>query len=532
MAPLPSLRRRLRALLSVTDKSGLVDIATVMHSYNYELVASGGTARHLREHRFPVVEVSALTSFPEILGGRVKTLHPVIHGGILAATEQDLGAVAGLGVVPIDVVCVNLYRFAEAARGGGPEAAVVEEIDIGGPALLRAAAKNFARVTVLSSPEDYEEFLWELRRSDGTPDLAFRRRMAAAAFARVAAYDREIAAWLAARAASQPEPDGGAREDGAEAAGGDGSVALRYGENPHQEARLEVAALRPGEDPLAGCGLRVWSGKELSYNNLVDLVAALKLAADLGPGGCAVIKHTNPCGAAVAAPPRAALELALRCDPDAAFGGVFAFGEIVDVPAAELLAERFVEVVAAPAYAAESLAILRRKKNVRVLTWDRARFLAATRGPARLFGRLALRQDEDEGFPELESWRVVAGAEPDAGARADLALAWKVAKHVKSNAVVIARGAATLGIGAGQMSRVDSARLAVGKARGRGFDLRGSVAASDGFFPFPDGVELLADAGVAAVVAPGGSIRDEAVADAARAKGIALILTDRRHFRH
>lgn len=517
MAATPELTRPRRALLSCTDKSGLADIATVMHSYGYEFVASGGTARMLADHGIRVTPVSALTGYPEIFGGRVKTLHPAIHGGILAPREEDFAEVAALGVSPLDVVCVNLYRFAEAVRAGGDEAAIVEQIDIGGPALLRAAAKNFARVTVLSSPEDYEEFMFELRKHDGAPSLEFRRRMAAAAFARVADYDQAIAAWFGGDAAPM-------------------TLELRYGENPHQGARVELPPAAPGtpaaSHPLASCGLRQWGGKDLSYNNLVDLVAALKLVGDFDEDCCAVIKHTNPCGFGIAPTPRAALERALAVDPDAAFGGVFAFAGEVDPPAAELLASRFFEIVAAPAYTGEALAMLRRKKNVRVLTVDRARFAAATRGQSRGFGGLVLRQDEDEGFPELTSWSVAAGADPAPQARGALTAAWRVCKHVKSNAVVIGDAGGLLGVGAGQMSRVDAARLAVRKAQERGFEMQGAVAASDGFFPFPDGLELLADAGVKAVIAPGGSIRDDEVSAAARARGVTLILVQRRHFRH
>ncbi|MHB8080104.1 MAG: bifunctional phosphoribosylaminoimidazolecarboxamide formyltransferase/IMP cyclohydrolase [Candidatus Krumholzibacteriia bacterium] len=515
MEPVPGLKRPRRALLSVTDKSGLADIATVMQSFDYDFVASGGTAAYLASHGIPHRAVSELTGYPEIFGGRVKTLHPAIHGGILGAREADFAAVAATGIAPIDVVCVNLYRFAEAAGSGGLAADVVEQIDVGGPALLRAAAKNFARVTVLSSPADYEEFLWELRRHDGDTSHEFRRRMAAAAFARTAAYDADIAGWFAG--AAPPEPAG---------------IPLRYGENPHQAARLCV----PGTGDLAGalgaCGLRLWGGRELSYNNLVDLVAALKLAADFPEGACAIIKHTNPCGLAVGATPAAALERALACDPDAAFGGVYAFSMPLDEAAAELLAARFAEVVAAPACPAGALATLQRRRNLRILTWEPAPFLAATRGAVRAFGQLRLEQDEDEGFPELDTATPTAGDPPSPSVRAALALAWRAAKHVKSNAVVLADAAGLRGVGAGQMSRVDAVRLALHKARERGFDPRGAVAASDGFFPFPDSIELLADAGVTAVIAPGGSLRDAEVAAAAAARGLTLIQAARRHFRH
>ncbi len=515
MATVPELNRRRRALLSVTDKTGLADIATVMQSYDYELVASGGTAAFLREHGFPVTAVSEVTGYPEIFGGRVKTLHPAIHGGILGPAEADFAAVRDLGIAPFDVVCVNLYRFEEALRGATAEGALVEEIDVGGPALLRAAAKNFGRVTVLSSPADYEEFLWELRRHDGDASESFRRRMAAAAFARTAGYDQAIAQWFA-----------GAEKEAT------GAVALRYGENPHQGARLLVGGARDLTEALTACGLRLWGGKELSYNNLVDLVAALKLVADFDECACAVIKHTNPCGFGLGPSPGAALERALACDPDAAFGGVFAFTSPIDPPAAELLAGRFLEIVAAPAYGAAALATLRSKKNVRVLTWERDAFATATRDTSRAFGRLVLQQDEDEGFPELAELRTAAGSEPDARQRVALNLAWRVAKHVKSNAIVLADETGLLGVGAGQMSRVDAVRLALSKAAARGFDVRGAVAGSDGFFPFPDGIELLADAGVAAVIAPGGSVRDATVAAAAAARGLTLCLASRRHFRH
>ncbi len=516
MAPVPGLKRPRRALLSVTDKSGLADIATVMQSFDYDFVASGGTAAFLASHGIPHRSVSELTGFPEIFGGRVKTLHPAIHGGILGPREADFAAVAATGIAPIDVVCVNLYRFAEAARADGPEAGVVEQIDVGGPAMLRAAAKNFARVTVLSAPADYEEFLWELRRHDGDTSLEFRRRMAAAAFARTAAYDADIAAWFVGPAAAA-EPV---------------AIPLRYGENPHQGARLSVPGARDLAGALAGCGLRLWGGKELSYNNLVDLVAALKLAADFPEGACAIIKHTNPCGLAVGDTPAAALERALACDPDAAFGGVYAFSAPVDAEAAALLAARFAEVVAAPEFPAGALETLRRRKNLRILTWERAPFLAATRGSTRAFGRLSLDQDEDDGFPELATAAPAAGTAPAEGLRAALSLAWRAVKHVKSNAVVLADATGLRGVGAGQMSRVDAVRLALHKARERGFDPRGAVAASDGFFPFPDGIELLADAGVTAVIAPGGSLRDAEVAATAGARGLTLIQAARRHFRH
>ncbi len=500
-----------RALLSVSDKSQLVDVAVLLESYDYELIASGGTARFLRDHGFDCREVSDLTGFPEIFGGRVKTLHPVIHGGILAPTHEDFAApeAVELALAPIDVVMVNLYPFEQTLARGVTEAEMVEQIDIGGPAMLRAAAKNFQRVTLLSSPDQYEEFLHECRQHDGVPSRGFRRRCAAAGFARMAAYNQSIATWFA----------GGTGDEIARAS-------LRYGENPHQGATLEIN----GGD-LASVGLAQLGGKELSYNNLVDLIAAVKLVQDVDRSACAIIKHTNPCGVGLG-DPREALERALLCDPVSAFGGIFAFNAEVDLATAEQLAGRFLEVVVAPSYGSEARQRLGRKKKLRVLTCDMDAFARSTHGRARTWGRVTLRQDEDEGFPELDPWTVAGGEAPSDAVAADLRFAWTVCKHGKSNAIVLARDGATLGCGFGQMSRVDSVKLAIAKAGEQGLDLSGCVAASDGFFPFPDGIEALAAAGVQAVIAPGGSIRDDEVAAAADRLGVALVLTGRRHFNH
>ena len=508
MAGVPVRRRR--ALLSVTDKTGLAEFARGLVRHGFELVASGGTATALRAEGLEVTDVDAITGYPEIFGGRVKTLHPAVHGGILGPDEAAFAEVAGLGITPIDLVVVNLYRFGAARAQGGAEADLVAKIDVGGPTMLRAAAKNFARVTVVPEPAHYAEVLAELDAGGGATTLALRRRLAAAVFRLTERYDDAIADWL--------EGVTGRVDCG---------VHLRYGENPHQGARMFL----PGGGTLADAGLVVHGGKELSYNNLVDLVAGLKLAADFSEPCCAILKHTNPCGFAVGAP-AVALERALRCDPVSAFGGVFAFNAEIDEVAAGILAERFLEIIAAPSFAPGALERLTRKKNVRVLTADFPRFLAATRGRSRAWGGLMLRQDEDEGFPELADWRLAAGTEPDAATRAGLALGWKVAKHGKSNAIVIVDGTSTLGCGFGQMSRVDSVELAIGKARAQGLDLAGALAASDGFFPFPDGVEKLAAAGIRAVVAPAGSIRDDEVAARAGELGVTLLLAGRRHFNH
>ncbi|PID79727.1 bifunctional phosphoribosylaminoimidazolecarboxamide formyltransferase/IMP cyclohydrolase PurH [bacterium DOLZORAL124_64_63] len=493
------------ALLSVTNKSGLESVARALLSHDYGLLASGGTARFLAERGLAVTEVSARTDFPEVFGGRVKTLHPIIQGGILAPDRDSFAEVQGLGIEPIDVVIVNLYQFQEAIGEGADEAQAIEKIDIGGPTLLRAAAKNHQRVTVVSDPAHYPELIRELAQGNGVPGAAFRRRMAAATFRLVTDYDQAISTWFAGENA--------------------GAATLRYGENPHQEAILDL----PGG--LAGVGVVQHGGKDLSYNNIVDLVAAVKLVGDFPTPCCGILKHTNPCGFGLGAG-RKGLERALLCDPVSAFGGVFAFNTELDLETAEILAKRFLEIIVAPGYTAEALARLTRKQNVRVLTVDQPRFLAATRGRSRGWGKLVLRQDEDEGFPELEHWKLVAGEKPDPETRRALEMVWKVCKHGKSNAIVLGNLNATLGLGFGQMSRVDSTRLAVLKAETQNLDLRGCLAASDGFFPFPDGVEKLAEAGARAIIAPGGSIRDEEVAARARELGVTLILTDRRHFNH
>ncbi len=506
MASLPVDGSR-RALLSVTDKTRLDEIGRALHEAGYQLIASGGTARFLAEHDIPVTPVEELTGYPEVFGGRVKTLHPVIHGGILGPTAESFGEVAELGIAPIDVVVVNLYRFEDALARGADEAETVEQIDIGGPTLLRSAAKNYQRVTVVCDPVYYDEFLAELSAGDGGTGLDFRRRMAAAVFRRTEQYNEAIATWL-------------------EKLTGTGGIQLRYGENPHQGASLHL----PGPD-LSSIGLVQHGGKELSYNNIVDLVAAVKLVGDFDEPCCGVLKHTNPCGFGLGEG-LTGLERALKCDPVSAFGGVFAFNREVDEAAAGVLAKRFLEIIVAPGYSEAALARLTRKKNVRVLTVDSDIFLAATRGKTRTWGGLKLVQDEDEGFPELADWKLAAGPEPDAETRTALEMVWKVCKHGKSNAIVLGDLTATLGLGFGQMSRVDSTELAVLKAGNQGLDLKGCVAASDGFFPFPDGVEKLAAAGARAIIAPGGSIRDEEVAARAEELGVTFILTGRRHFNH
>jgi len=501
-----------RALLSVTDKIGLDRLAHSLDQHGYQLLASGGTAARLREWGHEVVDVADVTGQAEILGGRVKTIHPAIAAAILAPTPADL---EGTGFDPIDVVVVNLYDFAGAIRAGADESGLVESIDIGGPTLLRAAAKNFERVSVLSSPAQYDDFVAALDRpGEGIP-RELRRRWAGEVFVHTSRYDAAIAGGLFEE---HPTPAPAARR-----------TPLRYGENPHQGAWWSVT----GEgDGLAALGLTQHGGKELSYNNLLDAVSALKLAGDLPEDACAILKHTNPCGVGRGGTGAAAVARALECDPVSAFGGIVAFRRPVDTATAEDLRTRFLEVVLAPHFEPGARGILAQKKNLRWLSVDFDRFAGRTRGNVRQWGDLQLAQEEDEGFPELERWQLAAGPTPDEATTAACELAWRVSKHVKSNAIVLADATGTLGIGAGQMSRVDSSALAVRKAADQGLDLAGCAAASDGFFPFADGLERLAESGVRAVVQPGGSIRDEEVVAAADRLGVTLFLTGVRHFRH
>ncbi len=495
-----------RALFSVYDKTGLVELASGLSGQGFELIASGGTARRLREAGLPVTDVAEVTGSPEVLGGRVKTLHPAIHAGILARrTSADAAELARLGWAPIDVVVCNLYPFAQTvAREGATEADIIEQIDIGGVALLRAAAKNLAHVTVVPDPAFYDEVLGVVIRGDDLP--ALNRRMAREAFKVTARYDQAIESWLSAAkpltlSYEQVQP-------------------LRYGENPHQAATL----YRGRERPL---GFEQLSGKPLSYNNLVDMDAARAMVADFDAPTVAIVKHTNPCGLASAATLTQAFDAALASDPVSAFGSVIAVNRTLELATVEAIGALFVEVIVAPAFAPEALARLRRKKK-------RCRVIAA---PVQVDVAPRLRQiqggllvqDADVGPLDEAGWQVVTERAPTAQERAALAFGWRVAKHVKSNAIVFAKGEATVGVGAGQMSRVDAVRLAASRAGGRA---AGAVMASDAFFPFPDGVERAAAAGVTAVIQPGGSIRDDEVIAAADRLGLAMLTTGRRHFKH
>ncbi len=518
--PEPQVPSR-RAVLSVSRKEGLEPFARGLVERGFEIVASGGPARFLEARGIPARSVAEVTGHPEILGGRVKTLHPRIHGGILArrSRPEDLASLREHGIVPVDLVAVNFYPFAETLAAGAGDDEVRENIDIGGPCLVRAAAKNWPEVAVLVDPEDYPVALAALDEEDPDAGRERRRRLAAKAFRATAAYESEIAAALATE--RFPERISLHFERVAE---------LRYGENPHQAAALYRD---PGPVPAGIPAAKQRNGKALSYNNLLDSCAAVRLAADLSRGeaggvAAVVVKHSNPAGAAVAASPARAYRAARATDPVSAFGGIVALTGEVDLETANELASTFLEVVVAPAFAPDALARLRRKKNLRLLELEGlADFAPAGRFFARVAGGVLL-QDWDREDDEANH-RVATRREPTAEERVGLRFAWAVVKHVKSNAIVVARGTSLLGVGAGQMSRVDSCRLAVEKA---GNSLAGAVAASDAFFPFPDGLEALAAAGVGAVIQPGGSVRDPEVIEAADARGLAMVLTGARHFRH
>ena len=519
-----------RALLSVSDKTGLVEFGTALRELGVELVSTGGTAAALRDAGLDVLDVADLTGFPEMMDGRVKTLHPGVHGGLLALRD-DPGHVEAMelhGIRPIDLLVVNLYPFEATVAGGADWDEAVENIDIGGPAMLRAAAKNHAHVAVVTDAEDYAPVLDALRDSGGT-GLELRKRLAMDAFARTAAYDAAVSGWLAGRLGQ-----GSPRRV---AVAGTLRQGLRYGENPHQGA----AFYADGSDRPGVATARQVQGKELSYNNINDTDAAFELIsewADAGPA-CAIVKHANPCGVALGETPAEAYRAAFDCDRTSAFGGIVALNRPLDEATAKAVSAVFTEVVIAPGADEAALAVFARKPNLRLLLTDR---MADATAPGRRITQVAggfLWQDRDAGIVTPDQLQTVTRAEPTEDQVADMLFAWRVAKHVKSNAIVYAKGGATVGIGAGQMSRVDSTRIAARKARDMMealgiYDLptEGSVVASDAFFPFADGLQALAEAGARAVIQPGGSVRDDEVIEAADKAGLAMVFTGRRHFRH
>jgi phosphoribosylaminoimidazolecarboxamide formyltransferase/IMP cyclohydrolase len=509
-----------RALISVWDKAGVDELARGLADLGWELVASGQTAAHLEEVGLEVTRVEDVTASPEMLGGRVKTLHPRIHAGILARRdrEDDVEALAEHEIEPFDLVCVNLYPFERvAAQHGIREEEAVEMIDVGGPSMLRAAAKNFAHVVAMCTPEQYGRVLDELRTT-GEVSHETRRELAAQAFARTAAYETAIASWFGDRDAF-PDTFVAAFTKVAD---------LAYGENPHQRAAYYAEA---GARRHLLSRVEQLHGRELSYNNLNDLSAARALAREFTLPACVIVKHANPCGVAVAATVEEAYERALASDPLSAYGGVIVVNRPVSEPLGARLAEQFVEVLLAPEYEVEALAVLRDKPATRILV-DRERRGGdpGERDYRRVLGGLLV-QDRDADVDDREGMQVVCGS-PTEAVWGDLLFAWRVCKHVTSNAIVIVRDLATIGIGAGQQSRVDAAKIALAKAREHGHELAGAALASDAFFPFADGPQLALDAGVSAIVQPGGSKRDAEVIAAVEAAGATMVLTGRRHFRH
>jgi len=527
------------ALLSVSEKAGLVPFATRLAAAGVSLISTGGTARALREAGLGVRDVAEITDFPEMMDGRVKTLHPMVHGGLLAdrAKPDHLAALAEHGVPAIDLLVVNLYPFEATVASGAGFAACVENIDIGGPAMLRAAAKNHAGVAVVTDPEDYAPVLEEIEAHGGVTALT-RRRLALTAFARSAAYDAAVSTWMAGQA-GEPAPR-------RRAVAGRLVQPLRYGENPHQAAAFYADGTgRPGVATV-----RQLQGKALSYNNIADTDAAFELVAEFAPmerpgdgpdtqAAVAIIKHANPCGVAQAPSLEAAYRAAFDCDRTSAFGGIVALNRPLDRATAEAIAEIFTEVVIAPGADPDAAAVFAAKPNLRLLLTDALPDAAA---PGRRITQVAggfLMQERDAALLAPEGLARVTKRAPSEAEMADLLFAWRVAKHVKSNAIVYAKGGATVGIGAGQMSRVDSTRIAARKAEDMAVALGlgaspaiGSVVASDAFFPFADGLIAAAEAGATAVIQPGGSMRDEEVIAAADARGLAMVFTGMRHFRH
>jgi phosphoribosylaminoimidazolecarboxamide formyltransferase / IMP cyclohydrolase len=505
-----------RALVSVYDKAGVTDLAKGLHDAGVELISTGSTAARIADAGVPVTAVEDVTGFPECLDGRVKTLHPHVHAGLLADRRNSahVDELERLGVTPIDLVVVNLYPFQDAVASGAADDDVIEMIDIGGPTMLRAAAKNHASVGIVVDPRDYDALLTHLRDDGGLP-AASRRELAAKAFAHVATYDAAIADWF-----HRDDPLPPRRTYAFER-----RQVLRYGENPHQQAVFYADSLGPARG-LAGA--EQLGGKELSYNNLVDTDAAVALVADLDGPAVAIIKHTNPAGVAVAEDLVTAYDRALAGDPVSAFGGIVAANRTVDRATAERIVDIFTEVVAAPGYDDGALEVLTTKKNLRILRVPDAAEPHGGHTVRSVSGGLLV-QDADTAPEVYDDWRTGGAVEPDDATLADLRFAWTVAKHVKSNAIVLVKDQALVGCGAGQMSRVDSVRLAVEKSQGRA---EGSVLASDAFFPFRDGPDAAAAAGIRAIVQPGGSVRDDEVTAAADEHGIAMVLTGRRHFRH
>ena len=521
-----------RALLSVSDKTGLVELATALNARGVELLSTGGSAKTLRDAGLPVKDVSEVTGFPEMMDGRVKTLHPKVHGGLLALRDNDdhVAAMNEHGIGQIDLLVVNLYPFEATVAAGADYDTCIENIDIGGPAMIRAAAKNHAFVNVIVDVEDYDKLLGDMDQHDGKTCPKFRKKLSQKAYARTAAYDAAVSSWMA----GVLELEAPKRR----AVAGELKQTLRYGENSHQKASFYTdGSNRPGVATA-----KQLQGKELSYNNINDTDAAFELVSEFDPAGgpaCAIIKHANPCGVAVGATLTEAYQKAFDCDRTSAFGGIVALNQPLDVETAKKITEIFTEVVIAPGASDEAIEVFAAKKNLRLLLTDG---LPDPRQPMMAYKQVSggmLVQDKDVGHVDAKDLKVVTKKAPTEEQMADLQFAWKVAKHVKSNAIVYVKNGATVGVGAGQMSRLDSANVAAAKAERMAAELgldeslaKGSAVASDAFFPFADGLLEAAAAGGTCVIQPGGSMRDEEVIRAADEAGLAMVFTGMRHFRH
>ena len=528
---MPDLATLRRALLSVSDKTGLVDFGRALADRGVELLSTGGTAKALRDAGLAVKDVSEVTGFPEMMDGRVKTLHPVVHGGLLALRDNDqhVAAMNAHGIDSIDLVVVNLYPFEETVAKGAAYAEVIENIDIGGPAMIRSAAKNHGFVTVVVDVEDYGTILGELTKNDGQTTYALRQRLAQTAYARTAAYDTAVSNWMAAQVGDTPRR---------RTFGGKLAQTLRYGENPHQSAAFYT-------DGSTGPGVataRQHQGKELSYNNINDTDAAFELISEFDPAdspACAIIKHANPCGVARGETLKEAYVRAFDCDRTSAFGGIIALNQPLDADTAREITSIFTEVVIAPGADDAAREIFAAKKNLRLLTTNGLSDAKAMALAVKQVSGGFLVQDKDVGHVNAADLKVVTKRQPSERELGDLLFAWTVAKHVKSNAIIYVKDGATVGVGAGQMSRVDSTRIAARKAQdmAEALDLsapltQGAVVASDAFFPFADGLVAAAEAGATALIQPGGSMRDEEVIAAADELGLAMVFTGMRHFRH
>ncbi|MAM33638.1 MAG: bifunctional phosphoribosylaminoimidazolecarboxamide formyltransferase/inosine monophosphate cyclohydrolase [Micavibrio sp.] len=511
-----------RALLSVSDKTGLTDFAQELADEGVEILSTGGTAKALKEAGINVKDVSDHTGFPEIMGGRVKTLHPKIHGGLLGKREDQNHnkAMQDHDIAPIDMLVVNLYPFRETVAGGADFATCIENIDIGGPAMIRAAAKNFEDVTVVTSSSDYKDILKDMSKNNGGISRDLRQKLSAKAYAHTASYDSAISNWMA-----QQMDDYTPHQI---SFSGQLKQVLRYGENPHQSASLYL----DGSNRAGVATAKQVQGKELSYNNLNDTDAAYELVSEFEAPTVAIIKHANPCGVASADTLEDAYKKALACDPVSAFGGIIAVNRPLNAATTELILKTFCEVVIAPSIEAPALTLFEAKDKIRVLTTGEMPDPSSKRQIIKSISGGYLIQDADNGHITVNDLKVVSDREPTEDELRDLLFAFSIAKHVKSNTIVYAKDGATVGIGAGQMSRIDSAKIAASKMKEAGLDGLNPVVASDAFFPFADGLLAAADAGVTAVIQPGGSIRDQDVIDAANDRGLAMVFTGMRHFKH